>query len=102
MSQSQIELELPDARTLTVPADATPLDVAREIGRGLAKAALAGELDGKCLDLRAPLGRGGRFRVITARDPEGGEERITRRSSSTTSTFRCGSVPTIWRRSRPR
>ena len=73
MSQSQIELELPDARTLTVPADATPLDVAREIGRGLAKAALAGELDGKCFDLRAPLGRGGRFRVITARDPEGGE-----------------------------
>ena len=39
MSQSQIELELPDGSTLTVPADATPLDVAREIGRGLAKAA---------------------------------------------------------------
>jgi threonyl-tRNA synthetase len=73
MSTSKIELELPDGSRKRVPPDATPLDVARDIGPGLAKAALAGVLEGRLLDLRAPLARGGAFRIVTARDPEGGE-----------------------------
>ena len=72
MSESHIELELPDGRRLTAPAGATSLDVAREIGRGLAKAALAAVREEEVVDLRAPLGRGGAFRLITARDPEAG------------------------------
>jgi threonyl-tRNA synthetase len=73
MSAGDIQLELPDGTRVGVPVGTTALEVARGIGAGLAKAALAGELDGALVDLRAPLARGGRFRVITARDPEGGQ-----------------------------
>jgi len=73
MTAGDIQLELPDGTRVGVPDGTTPLEVARQIGAGLAKAALAGELDGVLVDLRAPLARGGRFRVITARDPEGGQ-----------------------------
>jgi threonyl-tRNA synthetase len=72
MSAGEVQLELPDGTRMGVPSGTTSLEVARRIGAGLGKAALAGELDGHLVDLRAPLQRGGRFRVITARDPEGG------------------------------
>jgi threonyl-tRNA synthetase len=59
---------------MSVPGGSTALDVARRIGAGLAKAALAAEIGGEVIDLRAPLpARGGRIRIITARDPEGGQ-----------------------------
>ena len=72
MSAGDIQLELPDGTLVRVPSGTTSLEIARGIGAGLAKAALAGELAGKLVDLRAPLAAGGKFRVITARDPEGG------------------------------
>ncbi len=58
---------------MQVPAGTTPLEVAQRIGPGLAKAALAAKLEGEWVDLRAPIERSGRIRLITARDPEGGE-----------------------------
>ena len=73
MNAEQIELELPDGKRLKVPSRTTPLEVATRIGPGLAKAALAARLDGELLDLRCGLSHGGRFSVITARDPEGQE-----------------------------
>jgi threonyl-tRNA synthetase len=73
MSAGEVQLELPDGTRISVPSGTPSLEVARGIGAGLAKAALAGELDGKLIDLRAPLTKGGRFRVITARDAEGGQ-----------------------------
>src|SRR5262245_17859272 len=73
MSQSEIELGLPDGKRLRMAHDATPLDVARQIGPGLAKAALGAKLDGAWIDLRAPLKSGGAIRLITARDPDAGE-----------------------------
>jgi threonyl-tRNA synthetase len=73
MSAGEVQLELPDGTRMTVPSGTTSLEVAKRIGAGLGKAALAGELEGALVDLRAPLRRGGRFRVITARDPEGGD-----------------------------
>ncbi len=60
MSDGEVQLELPDGRRLCVPNGTPSLEV-------------AGELDGALVDLRAPLRAGGRFRVITARDPEGGQ-----------------------------
>ncbi|HXZ86837.1 MAG TPA: TGS domain-containing protein, partial [Myxococcota bacterium] len=72
MTAGDIQLELPDGTRMSVPSGTTPLEVARRVGAGLAKAALAGELENRLVDLRAPLAKGGRFRVITARDPEGG------------------------------
>ncbi|MBW2280131.1 MAG: threonine--tRNA ligase [Deltaproteobacteria bacterium] len=73
MSSPTLELELPDGTRLTVPEASTPLDAARQIGPGLAKAALAGRLDDAWVDLRAPLRSGGKLRLITARDDEAGD-----------------------------
>ena len=74
MSGGEVEIELPDGTRMSVPGGSTALDVARRIGPGLAKAALAGHIDGALIDLRAPLpAGGGRLRIVTARDPEGGE-----------------------------
>ncbi len=73
MSSSALSLELPDGTRLSVPEDTTPLDVARQIGPGLAKAALSSRLDGVWVDLRAPLRKGGALRLVTARDDEAAE-----------------------------
>ncbi len=73
MTDGQIELELPDGTRMRVSEGTTSLAVAREIGPGLAKAALAARLNEQLIDLRAPIRSGGSFSVITARDAEGGE-----------------------------
>ncbi|HPW54733.1 MAG: threonine--tRNA ligase [Thermoanaerobaculaceae bacterium] len=73
MSEQSIELRLPDGSSTLVPAGTTPLAVAQQLGSRLAAAAVAGELDGQVVDLRAPLGRPGAFRVLTSRDPEAAE-----------------------------
>ena len=68
-----IELTLPDGSVRSMPAGATPHDVASDIGPGLAKAAVGAELDGALIDLRQPMPAGGAFRLFTARDAEAGE-----------------------------
>ena len=70
---SDIHVRLPDGKTLTVPVGTTVLGVAAEIGPGLAKAALAGRIDGALVDLRLPLRGDVALEIVTARDPEGGE-----------------------------
>jgi len=70
---SQIEIGLPDGRTLEMSSGATPLDVAAEIGPRLARAALAGRVDGKLVDLRTPLESGAAVEIVTDRDRDGGE-----------------------------
>ncbi len=44
---STISVTLPDGKILPMAVGSTVLDVAREIGPGLAKAALAGRIDGR-------------------------------------------------------
>jgi threonyl-tRNA synthetase len=73
MAEPNIELKLPDGTRMQVPEGTTPLDVARQIGPGLAGAALAARLEDRWVDLRAPLLEGGAFRIVTAKDPDGGE-----------------------------
>ncbi len=68
----RIDLLLPDGRSLSVERGSTALDAARAIGPRLADAAVGAELEGGDVDLRAPLRRGGKFRVFTAKDPEAG------------------------------
>jgi threonyl-tRNA synthetase len=70
MSANSLTLILPDGSARDAPPGATPLDVARSIGPRLAKDAIGAELDGQPVDLRAPLERGGAFRIFTARNPE--------------------------------
>ena len=71
-AESNLELILPDGSSRSIAVGATPLDVARSIGAGLAKAAIGAELDGAPVDLRTPLARGGRFRLFTNKNTEAG------------------------------
>jgi threonyl-tRNA synthetase len=70
---SSIAVTLPDERTLSLDAGSTVLDVARAIGPGLAKAALAGRIDGELVDLRYPLERDVAIEIVTSKDDAGGE-----------------------------
>jgi threonyl-tRNA synthetase len=70
---SEIQVRLPDGKTLAVPAGSTVLSVAERIGKGLARAALAGRVDGRLLDLRAPLDADVALEIVTPRDPQGAE-----------------------------
>jgi threonyl-tRNA synthetase len=70
---SSLEVGLPDGRKLAVPLGATVLEVAARIGPRLAKAALAGRVDGKLVDLRTPLTQSAELQIVTDRDPQAGE-----------------------------
>jgi threonyl-tRNA synthetase len=61
-----MDFELPDGTKLTLPEGATGADAAAAIGPGLARAALAVEVDSEVRDLARPLPPGGgRLEVIT-------------------------------------
>src|SRR3954465_5698300 len=68
---ADINVTLPDGSTKALPESATAADLAASIGRGLAKAAVAATVDGKEVDLTAPLQDGAAVSVITADSEEG-------------------------------
>ncbi len=70
---TEVTARLPDGKTLALPDGSTVLELAAAIGPGLAKAALAGRVDGKLVDLRLPLHGDFALEVVTSRDPEGVE-----------------------------
>jgi threonyl-tRNA synthetase len=70
---TEIRVRLPDGKTLAIPQGATVLSVAERIGPGLARAALAGRIDGRLVDLREPLVQDVTLEIVTARDPAAGE-----------------------------
>ena len=63
--------ELPDGSFRTGEVGVTGGDLARGIGPGLARAAVAVELDGELLDLTRPLLRSGKLRIVTDRTEAG-------------------------------
>ena len=67
-----LKVTLPDGSTKEFTGPVSSYDVAAAIGPGLAKAAVVGEVDGRVVDLHAPLPREGdiRLRLVTKRDPE--------------------------------
>jgi threonyl-tRNA synthetase len=69
-----VTAELPNGDRLELADDATGLDAARAIGEGLARAAIAIEVDGEIRDLARPLSANGaapvKIRILTERDPE--------------------------------
>jgi len=67
---SNLHVTLPDGKALTFPAGTTPGEIVASIGRGLAKAALVAEVDGRQWDLFRPLEHNGKLRIITRKDPE--------------------------------
>ena len=66
----ELTLTLPDGSTRTVAYDTLPRDVVASIGAGLARAALAVQVNGKIQDLVTPLRESGTFRVLTERDAD--------------------------------
>ena len=77
---SQIKVELPDGAIRDIQEGATVYDLAASIGAGLARAALAGKLDGKLVDLDTPLYDDAKVEIITEKSPEALE--IIRHSTS--------------------
>lgn len=66
-----IRITLPDGSVREFDKPVTVLEVAQNIGAGLAKAALAGEVDGKEVDLSYLIDKDAAIKIITAKNPEG-------------------------------
>jgi threonyl-tRNA synthetase len=66
-----MHVQLPDGSQREVPEGATVADVAASIGKGLAKAALAGKIDGKIVDVYAPVHDGAKVEIVTPKSEEG-------------------------------
>jgi threonyl-tRNA synthetase len=66
-----LELRYPDGKVVEHPDGVSGLDVAKSIGPGLARAAVAVKLNGKLRDLGRILDEGGDFSVVTLDSEEG-------------------------------
>jgi len=64
-------ITLPDGSQRKFEQPVTVAEVAASIGAGLARAALAGEVDGTLVDTSHRIDSDARLRIITSRDPEG-------------------------------
>src|SRR6476659_1075617 len=67
---SQVTITLPDGSVRGGPAGTPVRGIAEEISPNLAKAALAGVVDGKVVDLTYPLDRDAAVRIVTDKSPE--------------------------------
>lgn len=67
---SEIRITLPDGSQKTLSEGSTLFDLARSIGAGLARNALAGTINGVLADLSAPLSDGDRAEIVTEKSPE--------------------------------
>lgn len=75
-----IEVTLPDGSKREFDSPVTVGDVAASIDAGLARAALAGKVNGKLVDLSHPITENSTVSIVTDKDPEGLE--IIRHSTS--------------------
>ncbi|EKV27652.1 Threonyl-tRNA synthetase [Caenispirillum salinarum AK4] len=66
-----VAISLPDGSVRNYDGPVTGLQVAEDIGPGLAKAALACKVDGALWDLTRPIERDAALAIVTAKDPEG-------------------------------
>jgi len=65
------KIRLPDGAVKEFPAPVTVAQVASAIGPGLAKAALAGRIDGKLVDTSHPIDGDADVAIVTDKDPAG-------------------------------
>jgi len=64
------DIRLPDGSVKSFPQPVTVAEIAQSIGAGLARAALAGKVDGKLVDTGHLVQSNSAVQVITERDPE--------------------------------
>jgi threonyl-tRNA synthetase len=77
---SDIDVQLPDGSSRSLPEGSTALDLASAIGKRLAKDALAAQVDGQLTDLSAPLPDGAAVAIVTPTSELGRE--VLRHSSA--------------------
>ncbi|MCL1880117.1 MAG: threonine--tRNA ligase [Actinomycetia bacterium] len=65
-----MNITLPDGSQRQLPEGASAADLAASVGAGLAKAALAADVNGSLWDLSRPLPEGGAVSIITAKSAE--------------------------------
>ena len=68
---SDVRVVLPDSSQKTLPAPVTVADVASSIGSRLAKAAIAGTINGVEVDLSTPVSDGAEVAIITTDSEDG-------------------------------
>lgn len=66
-----MHVQLPDGSQREVPDGATVADVAASIGRGLAKAAIAGKVNGKVVDVYTPVSDNAKIEIVTPKSEAG-------------------------------
>jgi threonyl-tRNA synthetase len=66
-----IQITLPDGSRREFAAPVTVAEAAQSIGAGLAKAALAGQVDGKLVDASAVIDHDAALAIVTAKDAQG-------------------------------
>ncbi|MGD9953430.1 MAG: threonine--tRNA ligase [Burkholderiales bacterium] len=64
-------IKLPDGSVKSFPGPVTVAEVAQSIGAGLARAALAGKVDGRLVDTSHRIERDAALAIVTDKDPEG-------------------------------
>jgi threonyl-tRNA synthetase len=67
---NHVTITLPDGSRRSVPAGTTVRDLAAEVSAGLARAALAGVVDDREVDLSFPLEHDATVRIVTSSSPE--------------------------------
>ena len=65
------EIKLPDGSKKFFDKDVTTEEVAQSIGPGLAKAAIAGKVNGQLIDISIPIKNDAELKIITEKDQEG-------------------------------
>ncbi len=70
-SSNMVQITLPDGSLREFPGPVTVAEVAASIGAGLAKAALAGKVDGKVVDTSFSIAGNAQLAIITAKDADG-------------------------------
>jgi len=73
MPEQEIIITLPDGTKKDYSKGVSILDIARDIGPGLAKSTIAGEVNGKLVDACDLVNEDADIRIITSRDTEGVE-----------------------------
>src|SRR5712671_6779404 len=66
-----LNIRLPDGSQKSFPGPTTVAEIAQAIGAGLARAALAGKVNGKLVDTGYKVDADSEVSIITERDPEG-------------------------------
>jgi len=66
-----VQITLPDGSLREFPGPVTVAEVAASIGAGLAKAALAGKVDGKVVDTSFSITSNAQLAIVTAKDADG-------------------------------